>query len=94
MDTAAAAAAPLGEITILGLAGGRLPIAFGAVPWECPVSVPYWGTRPELAEVVALARQGRITVRTEMFGLDEARTVYRRMRDGELTGRAVFLPHG
>ncbi|GII03577.1 NAD(P)-dependent alcohol dehydrogenase [Planobispora takensis] len=90
---AAACASVLGEVAIVGLAGGDLPVGVGRLPFECPVSVPYWGSRPELMEVVALARQRRITPHVETFPLEQALEAYRRMREGELAGRAVLLPH-
>ncbi|MDG9703904.1 NAD(P)-dependent alcohol dehydrogenase [Streptomyces sp. DH37] len=92
MATAAAAAAVESDVTVVGLAGGTLPVGFGAVPFEAAVSIPYWGTRPELAEVVALARAGRIRPHVEVFPLGEANEVYQRLRDGRIDGRAVLVP--
>lgn len=92
MATAAACAAVEADITVVGLAGGTLPVTFGAVPFEAAVSIPYWGTRPELAEVVALARAGRIRPHVEMHPLGEAGEVYQRLRDGRVDGRAVLVP--
>jgi alcohol dehydrogenase, propanol-preferring len=81
-----------GEITIVGLHGGALPVAFGAVPFECPVAIPYWGSTVELLEVLELARQGAITPHIERFPLDRAHDAYERMRSGTLEGRAVIVP--
>jgi propanol-preferring alcohol dehydrogenase len=81
-----------GEITIVGLAGGTLPVAFGRVPFECPVSIPYWGSAIELMEVLALAREGKITPHVERFPLERAHEAYERMRAGTLEGRAVIVP--
>jgi propanol-preferring alcohol dehydrogenase len=92
MATAAAAAAVESDVTVVGLAGGTLPVGFGAVPFEAAVSIPYWGTRPELAEVVALARAGRIRPHVEVLPLGEANEVYQRLRDGRIDGRAVLVP--
>ncbi|PJE95439.1 alcohol dehydrogenase [Streptomyces carminius] len=92
LATAAAAAAPESDITVVGLAGGTLPVRYGTLPWEASVSIPYWGTRPELAEVVALARTGRIRPHVEVFPLQEANEVYQRLRDGLIAGRAVLVP--
>jgi propanol-preferring alcohol dehydrogenase len=80
------------QLTIVGLAGGVLPVGFGKVPFECSVSIPYWGSRPELIEVLALARQGRIKPEIEEFSLDEGPLAYERMREGKLRGRAVLVP--
>src|SRR5690606_15074679 len=65
-----------GEIAIVGLAGGALPVGFGTLPFEVNVSVPFWGTRAELAEVIALARAGRIRAHVERFPLDDVQQAY------------------
>ncbi|HEX2316911.1 MAG TPA: NAD(P)-dependent alcohol dehydrogenase [Thermomonospora sp.] len=92
VELAASAAAVLGDLTIVGLAGGRLPVAYGLVPSECSVTTPYWGTRDELIEVVALARAGLVAPHVETFPLALFHEVYRRMREGRLEGRAVLVP--
>jgi alcohol dehydrogenase, propanol-preferring len=81
-----------GDIAIVGLAGGSLPVGFGTVPFEARVVVPFWGTRAELAEVIALARAGHIRAHVDRFRLDAAKTAYDRLRLGQLTGRAVIIP--
>ena len=48
----------------------------------------------ELAEVLELARAGRITAHAEHFPLERVTDAYERMRDGTLSGRAVITPHG
>ena len=60
---AAGAVAPGGHVSLLGLAGGTFPMRFGGVPLETSVIFSNWGTRAELAEVVALARDGAIADR-------------------------------
>lgn len=89
---AAKAAAVCSDIAIVGLAGGKLPISFGAVPFECSACVPYWGSRGELHEVVALARRGAIHVAVEQFPLEAFADVYERLRHGRIHGRAVLIP--
>lgn len=94
-DTLALAAAigtPLGHLTIVGIAGGTLPVSFFGIPYEVSVATTYWGSFPELVEVIALASAGAITAHTELFALDEAPTAYQAMRDGTLNGRAVIVP--
>jgi propanol-preferring alcohol dehydrogenase len=81
-----------GEIAIVGLAGGALPVGFGTLPFEVNVSVPFWGTRAELAEVIALARAGRIRAHVERFPLDDVQQAYDAVRAGRLQGRAVVMP--
>jgi propanol-preferring alcohol dehydrogenase len=56
------------------------------------VVIPFWGTRAELAEVIALARAGRISAHVERFPLRDAQAAYDKLRAGQLSGRAVVLP--
>lgn len=90
----AAAARRMGQITIVGIAGGTLPVSFFAVPQECDIATTYWGTLPELTEVVALAAMKRVRLEAETFPLAGAPEAYQRMREGKLRGRAVVTPNG
>ncbi|MET7682547.1 NAD(P)-dependent alcohol dehydrogenase [Streptomyces sp. NPDC005423] len=92
--TAGAVAAVEGEVAIVGIGGGALPVGFGRLPFEVSVHAPYWGSRGELVEVLALARSGAVSVHTQTFSLDEAPLAYERLHAGEITGRAVILPNG
>ncbi|MGW1932045.1 NAD(P)-dependent alcohol dehydrogenase [Streptomyces sp. NPDC001919] len=83
-----------GDVTIVGLGGGTLPVGFGSLPYEVSVTSPYWGTRAELVEVLDLARAGAIDVHTETYGLDDAPKAYERLHAGRVEGRAVILPNG
>jgi alcohol dehydrogenase, propanol-preferring len=89
---AAALAAPGGAISYVGRGGGTLPVGTGTTPPECSVTIPAWGTVPELVEVVALARAGAIHVEVERMPLEKALDGYRRLRDGDVVGRAVVTP--
>ncbi|WP_328473585.1 NAD(P)-dependent alcohol dehydrogenase [Streptomyces sp. NBC_00448] len=82
------------EVSLVGIGGGTLPVGFGAMPFEVSVSAPYWGSRSELQEVLALARAGAVSVHTETFSLDEAPRAYERLHAGTVNGRAVILPNG
>lgn len=92
VDLARAVVTTGGDIAIVGLAGGALPVGFGTLPFEVRVSVPFWGTRAELAEVIALARAGRIRAHVERFSLEDAQRAYDALRAGRLQGRAVVMP--
>ncbi|GAA2517536.1 NAD(P)-dependent alcohol dehydrogenase [Pilimelia columellifera] len=82
----------LGDLTLVGIAGGTLPVSFFSLPYEASVQSTYWGSRPELIEVLDLAARGLIAPKVTTFGLDQAMEAYRRMRAGELLGRAVIVP--
>ncbi|MGI5270251.1 NAD(P)-dependent alcohol dehydrogenase [Nonomuraea sp. CA-218870] len=90
---AGAIARMLGDITIVGIAGGALPVTFGSPPYEVSVQSTYWGTRPELSEVLDLAARGLIRAEVTTFPLDQAVEAYHRLENGELTGRAVIVPN-
>jgi propanol-preferring alcohol dehydrogenase len=94
LQLAAAAARTGGQLTVVGIGGGVLPFHFFGVPLECQVVAPYWGTLPELMDVVALAQTGRLKMTVERFPLERIEEVYQRMRAGTLRGRAVVTPHG
>ncbi|HET7591005.1 MAG TPA: NAD(P)-dependent alcohol dehydrogenase [Solirubrobacterales bacterium] len=92
--TAAAVGRFESHLTIVGLHGGKFEFAFGALPFEAQLCIPYWGTAVELEECLELARQGRIHVHVEHFSLDEAPRAYEKLREGRLDGRAVISPNG
>jgi propanol-preferring alcohol dehydrogenase len=92
MANAAAMARAMGRVAVVGLAGGRLPVGYGVLPFDCSLEIPYWGTRPELFEVIALAQQGLIRPQVEQFPLDRASEAYQRLREGAVRGRAVVVP--
>jgi len=79
--------------TIVGLGGGHHDFHHGSTPYGCLVSIPYWGSRVELMEVIAMARNGRIHAETVQFPLEQAVAVYDKLKAGEITGRAVLIPH-
>lgn len=89
---AAAVAKFESDLTIVGLAGGKFEFAFGTVPFEAELCIPYWGTAVELMECLDLAREGKIRAHVEHFSLEEAPQAYEKMREGNLDGRAVISP--
>jgi propanol-preferring alcohol dehydrogenase len=93
LRTAGALAAVEGDVTIVGIGGGALPVGFGSLPFEVSVAAPYWGSRSELIEVLNLARSGAVSVHTETYSLDEAPLAYERLHTGKVNGRAVILPN-
>lgn len=83
---------PEGDLHIVGIGGGLLPMGFGATAYDVNVRSPYWGSRLELMEVIELAHQGKISVEFERFSLDEGPVAYERLHQGDLRGRAVLVP--
>jgi len=82
-----------GDLVVVGSGGGSLTVRKpGALPAGVRVSLPFWGTRDELAEVVALARAGAVRVEVERFPLTAAGEAIARLRAGTVAGRAVLIP--
>ena len=78
--------------TVVGLGGGHHDFHHGSTPYGTSMSIPYWGSRVELMEVIAMAREGRIHAETTEFPLGQAVDVYRKLKAGQISGRAVLIP--
>jgi propanol-preferring alcohol dehydrogenase len=88
----AAVARTIGDLTIVGIAGGGIRVSFFSVPYEVSIQTTYWGSRPELVEVLQLAARGLVKPRVTTFTLEDAMDAYRTMEAGKLEGRAVITP--
>lgn len=80
--------------TIVGLGGGHHDFHHGSTSYGTTMSIPYWGSRVELMDVIAMARDGRIHAETVEFPLAQAVDVYAKLEAGQITGRAVLIPEG
>jgi propanol-preferring alcohol dehydrogenase len=58
--------------TIVGLGGGRHDFHHGSTPYGTSMSIPYWGSRVELMDVIAMARAGRIHAESTECPLTDA----------------------
>ena len=88
----AAASRMLGDVTIVGFGGGSLPVSFFSPGYEVSVQTTYWGSRPELVEVLGLAARGLLKPVTTVVPLEEALDAYHRMESGQVAGRVVVDP--
>jgi propanol-preferring alcohol dehydrogenase len=52
----------------------------------------YGGTRSDLRQAVALARQGKIGVEVVRYSLDDAVQAFDDLHHGKIQGRAVLVP--
>jgi propanol-preferring alcohol dehydrogenase len=52
----------------------------------------YWGSRPELLEVLNLASRGLIHAEHTTYSLDNAAQAYKDLQAGIVKGRAVIVP--
>ncbi|MEZ5321951.1 MAG: alcohol dehydrogenase catalytic domain-containing protein [Microthrixaceae bacterium] len=85
--------APGGSFGLVGDGGGSLAAPwFSGLPREAEVFTFQGSRRRHVAEVVQLARQGRLSVRAEQFGLDDVDRAYELLRRSALAGRAVVTP--
>jgi propanol-preferring alcohol dehydrogenase len=80
------------DLIVVGAAAGDFTWNFYALPYEVNLTTSFWGTLPELHEVIALARQGLIKTHVQRFPLEEAMHAYELMEQGKLSGRAVMVP--
>lgn len=81
-----------GDLTIVGLGGGKYEYNMNVLPFGVSMTNPYWGSRTELMEVIGLALQKKIKIEIQKFKLDEAVEVYDKLRKGQIKGRAVLVP--
>jgi propanol-preferring alcohol dehydrogenase len=88
----AAVVRPGGDLVVVGAAAGDYTWNFYALPYEVNLTTSFWGTLPELHEVIALAQRELITPHIQRFPLDQAVHAYQLMEKGQLSGRAVVVP--
>jgi propanol-preferring alcohol dehydrogenase len=79
-------------VTVVGMAGGGFPFSVFSQRYAATIGSTYWGTRPELVELLALAEAGRVRAHVQRFALADAPRAYAALAAGELTGRAVIVP--
>ena len=82
-----------GDVTIVGIAGGSYPVSFFSVPYEVSLQTTYWGSRPELEEVLHLAARGLIKAQITTYALESAVEAYEKLSSGTATGRQVIVPN-
>jgi propanol-preferring alcohol dehydrogenase len=94
IKTAQASMAQGGRFTVVGIAGGVTDWSFFGTPYESTITNTYWGTIEDLYEVVAMYQAGQIRPEVKRFSMDDALEAYRQLESGQLSGRAVVVPHG
>lgn len=92
LDLARSVARNMGDVTLVGIGGGKVPLSFFSQPYEVSIATTYWGSRPELVELLALAAGGQVGTERTVYSLGDAAAAYRDLRDGKVTGRAVIVP--
>lgn len=95
IDTAIACIAAGGAIRVVGLGGGEFTYTAGSggpIPWGVNIERAYGGNQSDLAQVVALARAGKILVNANPYPLDDAQQAFDDLEHGKVNGRAVLVP--
>jgi propanol-preferring alcohol dehydrogenase len=81
------------HLSIVGSAGGVLRVAKpGLLAPGLQVSLPFWGTRGELVDLVSMAQRGPVRSQVTCYPLDEFPTALEDLRLGRVQGRAVLVP--
>lgn len=83
---------PAAELMVIGAAGGSVAWNFYTLPYEVNLTTSFWGSLPELHEVIAMAQRGLVTPHVERFALEDGMHAYELMQKGQLSGRAVIVP--
>lgn len=91
LATAAACTRSLGDLTLIGVAGGSRMFSFLGQAYEASLQSVYWGSRQELREVLELAARGLIRPQTTSYPFERALDAYRALASGEINGRAVII---
>jgi propanol-preferring alcohol dehydrogenase len=81
-----------GIVIVIGLFGGTIPFGLGRVPHEARFMSSIWGSRDELAELIAVAQRERLDYTIETMPLERAQEAHDRVRRGEAQGRIVLVP--
>ena len=90
--TALGCARSMADVTVVGIAGGSFTWNFFSQAYEVNLTTTYWGSRPELGELFALAAAGRVHTEHTRYSLDHAAQAYADLREGKVRGRAVIVP--
>lgn len=92
IKTSMECARPLGDVAVVGIAGGTFPWSFFSQGYEINLATTYWGNRSELIELFSLASRRLIHVEHTVYSLDMALQAYADLADGAVNGRAVIVP--
>jgi propanol-preferring alcohol dehydrogenase len=92
LATARSLLAARGMLNIVGLGGGSTELSFFTMPPESVVTTTNWGSAPEMRDVIALARDGRIESTVTTYALEDVQQAVNDLRAGRVDGRAVIVP--
>lgn len=82
-----------GRLVLAGIGGGATDFSWNPlVGSEVTYRTVQWGSVDELRDVLAVARQGRLTVEVERVGFGELHETFERLAEGTVDARAVLTP--
>jgi D-arabinose 1-dehydrogenase-like Zn-dependent alcohol dehydrogenase len=81
-----------GTYSIVGYGGALSPTTLEMINREINVVGNKVGTYNDLAELMALAQQGKVRIEAHRFPLDDVADVLREFEAGRILGRAVLVP--
>jgi len=82
-----------GALVVVGLFGGQIKIPLmPAVVNEYQVITSLWGNYNELKEVIELASQRKIKHAYQSFSLRDINLAISKLKQGQITGRAIIVP--
>jgi len=81
-----------GQLAIVGLGGGLLPVGLGSVPFGTTIHTPYWGSRGQLERVLTAGREGVVSPTITEYAFEDVPAAYEDLRNGRVLGRAVVRP--
>jgi propanol-preferring alcohol dehydrogenase len=96
VDLATGIIAPDGALRFVGLGGGSFPFSANLyadpLPWGVDVRRSYGGTRSDQRQVLGLAAEGKISIDTTLYSLDDGPQAFADLEAGRITGRAILTP--
>ena len=81
-----------GVYSVIGYGGTISLPSVGMIATETAIAGNLVGNWIDLWELLQLHAAGRVTLKTETHPLDSVNDVLEKLRDGEVTGRAVLVP--
>ena len=81
-----------GIYSVIGYGGTISLPSVGLIATETAIAGNLVGSWIDLWELLQLHGRGEVTLRTETYPLEEVNDVLDRLREGEVTGRAVLVP--
>jgi alcohol dehydrogenase, propanol-preferring len=95
MRLAGAVVAPYGAIRVPGQSGGSFSFetvrSTHAIPRGATINRPYSGTYQDLADLIQLARTGRLEINIKRYALENAVQAFDDLAAGKIVGRAVVV---